>query len=215
MGYSGVIWVLWTNNVQIKILHSHLQFINMSVSCPSLNLDFFLKAVYGSPQKQFQKHLWDDLPPLALNPSSLWLIGGDFNAIVSCDERRGGATRTNPVCRLFKCFIDRLSFIDLGFNGHRFTWRRGTLMERLDRALCNSSFSNMFPQCSADHLPKVLSDHRPLTINLGVFSRPSYTRPFRFLAPWLTHPEFSSLVSDAWTEGSNLLQSIKMFSREA
>lgn len=96
IGFSGGIWVLWTRNIQLQIIHSHLQFVHMRANCPSNNLSFFLTAVYGSPQQHLRKFLWEDLPPFAPPPSSPWLIGGDFNAILSSDERRGGGLSPFP-----------------------------------------------------------------------------------------------------------------------
>ncbi|XP_039038932.1 uncharacterized protein LOC120176601 [Hibiscus syriacus] len=55
-----------------------------------------------------------------------WLLGGDVNVIGSCSERHGGSQRRVGISR-------------------KFTWKRGTLMQRLDRCLCNSRWTGVFP----------------------------------------------------------------------
>lgn len=210
-GFSGGIWVLWSSNVSIDILTNHVQFIHMQVTCPPTSTRFLFTAVYGSPQAQLRKFLWQDLTALDPGITTPWLLSGDFNAIISSSERRGGSARILGGCNLFSSFINDLGLIDMGFHGHRFTWRRGTLMQRLDRALCNASFSTLFPNSSVDHLPKILSDHRPICISNGVMQRTPRPRQFRFLASWLTHDDFPRMVEAAWDKDADIQLNIANF----
>lgn len=214
-GFSGGIWVLWSSNVSIDILTNHVQFIHMQVHCPSTPTRFLFTAVYGSPQAKFRKFLWQDLMTLNPGHTEPWLLSGDFNAIVSSTERRGGSDRTLGGCKLFSSFINALGLIDMGFHGHRFTWRRGTLLQRLDRALCNTQFSSLFPNSSVDHLPKILSDHRPICISKGTRPGTPHPRHFRFLASWLTHDDFPKLVETAWGRDTDIQDNITNFTNLA
>lgn len=206
--------MLWTNNVEVRILHNSLQFIHMEVMCTAPAVTFLLSAVYGSPQPRFRKLLWEDLHCLSPHDSTPWLLAGDFNAIVSAAERTGGAATNRTGCTTFKSFINNLALIDMGFCGHKFTWRRGTLMERLDRALCNTTFIDLFPNCTVEHLSKLLSDHRPIAISIGTAPALRHHH-FRFPAPWLTHPAFSELIRQAWAKGNSLTDCIASFSSDA
>ncbi|KAL4311796.1 hypothetical protein GQ457_01G023690 [Hibiscus cannabinus] len=58
--------------------------------------------------------------------------GGDLNVIGSSDERKGGALGRSGVCSHFCDFMLNSGLLDMGFNGPQFTWRRGTLFQRLD-----------------------------------------------------------------------------------
>lgn len=214
-GFSGGIWVLWSANVDIRVLVNHPQFIHMDVTCPSLALQFFFTAVYGSPQPQLRRSLWPDLTVAAPDLASPWLLSGDFNAILSSTERSGGSSRTSSGCRLFQSFIHHQGLLDMGYSGHKYTWRRGTLMERLDRALCNTAFSNLFPNHSVLHLPKVSSDHRPLLIQMRHPQSQPRPKPFRFLAPWLTHHEFAPMVSASWDQEASLSHNLAQFTSAA
>ncbi|KAI9105191.1 hypothetical protein K1719_022720 [Acacia pycnantha] len=62
----------------------------MEASCASQNIKFLFTAVYGSPQKQYRRYIWQDLASLAKNISSPWILVGDFNAILHHNERQGG-----------------------------------------------------------------------------------------------------------------------------
>ncbi|KAI9080194.1 hypothetical protein K1719_037872 [Acacia pycnantha] len=171
--------------------------------------------MYGSPQQHLQKFLWQDLNLLAVSPSSPWMLSGDFNAILHQDERHGGSIRRAQGCGLFNSFIHSIGLIDLGSNGPKFTWRRGTLLMRLDRAICNPAWLQLLPDSMVNNLPKVLSDHRPISISLGFKNRSSPPNShFRFLALWISHPDFQGIVHRIWNSGTDLLPCIESFKTE-
>lgn len=68
---------------------------------------------------------------------------------------------------------------DLKFKGPRFTWARGLLFKRLDRALCNNEWLLKFTDNSVLHLPKVASDYRPVIVRFERVVRGQHgNRPF-------------------------------------
>ncbi|KAI9113713.1 hypothetical protein K1719_014964 [Acacia pycnantha] len=86
---------------------------------------------------------------------------------------------------------------------------------RLDRAISNTEWVHVFPHYEVHHLPKLLSDHRPILINTSLRqSGPSF-RPFRFLVPWLSHPDFPLLVERIWSKETNILTCLNRFTEEA
>lgn len=215
-GYSGGIWVLWSDKVHAEILLNHFQFVHMRIHHHARNVSFFFTAVYGSPQARYRKFLWDDLSFVSPPPGSAWLLAGDFNAITSAADRCGGAHRRTYGCPAFISFINNNGLLDLGFSGSKYTWRRGTLFVRLDRALATTSWLTLFPHSSVHHLAQVLSDHRPLQLSLGSHERaPPSERPFKFLAAWLTHPSFPDLVRRGWRVGDTVLNNINRFTLAA
>ncbi|KAI9128619.1 hypothetical protein K1719_000102 [Acacia pycnantha] len=86
---------------------------------------------------------------------------------------------------------------------------------RLDRALCNQAWLHLFPSSLVNHLPKILSDHWPISIGLGLSHRvtPSPTQ-FKFLAPWVSHPDFQGIVRRIWDSGNDILSCIDAFKSE-
>lgn len=63
---------------------------------------------------------------------------GDFNEIVSSDEKQGGSIRNQRQMQVFRDAIDDSGLTDMGFKGPPFTWykrrdKEVVLQERLDR----------------------------------------------------------------------------------
>lgn len=76
---------------------------------------------------------------------------GDFNVILSPNEKYGGLS-LGKRCSHFGDFMEDMDLHDLGFKGSPFTWHRGNLFERLDRALGNEAWVKTFPDSLVSHL---------------------------------------------------------------
>ena len=109
-------------------------------------------------------------------------------------KSKEGVTRRSGMCGLFRQWFNGHQLFDLKFKGPRFTWSRGTLLKRLDRALYNNDWLLKFSNNFVLHHPKVASYHRPVLVRFkGADSRHQVNRPFRFLASWL-----NIFVKQAW-----------------
>ena len=67
-------------------------------------------------------------------------LTGDFNDILSNEEKWGGRARDDRSFKDFNSFIERNSLVDLGFTGNPWTWSNnwegeGEVRQRLDRSL--------------------------------------------------------------------------------
>ena len=124
-GFSGGIWILWSDRVRVKILHNHYQFIHTHIEFIDAPAAFLFSAIYGNPQASLRRLLWQDISLLAPADNSPWLLAGDFNATSCYGERSGSRSRLSHGCPAFKSFISQHGLIDLGFHGPKFTWRRG------------------------------------------------------------------------------------------
>ncbi|XP_024042019.1 uncharacterized protein LOC112099143 [Citrus clementina] len=104
-----------------------------------------------------------------------------------------------------------LWMLDLNFSGPHFTWSRGNLSKRLDKAVCNDGWLIKHANSSVMHLPKIDSDHRPILVKLqNMDSRHGGPRPFQFLAAWLTDERFGSFVNGSW----NFLEAVADFTQQ-
>ncbi|KAJ9174809.1 hypothetical protein P3X46_013414 [Hevea brasiliensis] len=97
------------------------------------------------------------------------LIMGDFNSFLKPSEKRGGDDHFQPKIASFKQFTDAVGFLDLGFNGPKFTWnnRRGStsnIQERIDRGLATSSWLSAYPNAMSNHLEDISFDHWPILL---------------------------------------------------
>ncbi|KAK1648056.1 hypothetical protein QYE76_065861 [Lolium multiflorum] len=103
-----------------------------------------------------------------------------------------------------KAFRDTLidcNLEDMGYEGDIFTWRRGLIRERLDRAVCDPRWSAMFPLAGVVHEDFGKSDHRPILIDTERLAgiQTQYSKaPLRFEARWLCESSIESIIQTAW-----------------
>lgn len=84
-----------------------------------------------------------------------WLLAGDGNATITYEDRKGGARGTRPSSSSFQNFVQMKGLIDFCYVGTNSTWRRGTRLARLDRALASDEWATLFPDSVIHHLPKL------------------------------------------------------------
>ncbi|XP_031101106.1 uncharacterized protein LOC116004996 [Ipomoea triloba] len=156
-------------------------------------------VVYGSPSLHLRRRLWNSLTRTKININGPWLVEGDFNAVISNDETsspgNSGAHRNND----FRNWIFEEALIDLGFEGQKFTWKRGQESgtfkgARLNRALCSIDCID----CPHDN----------------------YINTFKFQGAWVRHPNFLETVKEnmnenaiVWDNKDNLATKLKDWNR--
>ncbi|KAL1127560.1 hypothetical protein V6Z11_A13G186900 [Gossypium hirsutum] len=181
IGFSEGIWIGWKDSVCLEIIYNHSQFILTRVGSTSSNTAVFISFVYGSPNRQKRKDLWDTLKRSIPMGNYLWIAIEDFNAILSSSKKLGGMSKGRR-CPLFGDFVGKTELHDLGYREPPFTWHRGLLFERLDRALGNNAWVQRFPNSLVTHLPKIKFDHRPLLLSLNLKIILPRGRPFSNLS---------------------------------
>ncbi|KAF7821258.1 reverse transcriptase [Senna tora] len=130
-----------------------------------------------------------------------WLLIGDFNQVLRPSETL--STNLNiPGAEDFENFPNDAGLINLHPQGNWFTWTNGRLgedaiWERLDRAVCNVQWLNVFPQSSMFCLPLYSSNHSPFVVTLHE-NVPRKPRPHRFEAMWLLEDSCNQVVRNAW-----------------
>ena len=194
-GFSGGIWLLWKAGLDVTILINHRQYIHLQVS-DKRGLITWVTAIYASHVPSLRNSLWNDLNYLAKNIQGPWLLAGDFNAILSISESKNSTNNRSQPCKKFQEWFHQHGLCDLHYTGPKFTWKRGSLYKRLDRAICNDRWFNTFNKVRVFHLPRLGSDHRPILLSLNDESIGNQgVKPFRFLASWLIDKRFSGFIS--------------------
>ncbi|KAL4324688.1 hypothetical protein GQ457_11G022210 [Hibiscus cannabinus] len=138
-GFSGGIWVMWKNIVNIDVVVVDNQFIHGSCFVIASQQRFFITFIYAIPDSSRKSALWGRLRALDPGLAHPWILGGDFNVICSSAKRHDGSVRRSRVCPRFCDFLFQSGLLDIGFSVLRFTWQRGYLSQRLDKCLCNGS----------------------------------------------------------------------------
>lgn len=165
-------------------------------------------GVYGEPQMDLKFRTWQTLRSLTSAPVKAWLLAGDFNEILFAHEKEGGRQRSQWCMDDFREALQACRVEDLGFEGDRFTWRNnnhrveGYIRERLDRAVANIEWQEMFPNVKIINGDPRHSDHRPLVIDTGPeeVRRRGGTTTYRFEAAWTEEEECKEVVKKAWRE---------------
>ncbi|CAN1125950.1 hypothetical protein LINPERHAP2_LOCUS3150 [Linum perenne] len=204
IGFKGGVWLAWNSNlVSFDIVEHGKQFIHAKGVSREGSV-FFLTAVYASPKATETVLLWDVLKSLAGSMNDPWAVMGYFNSILSANDKRGGAGFIRARNKSFIDTVDLCGLSDLPFQGPKFTWARNNVLVRLDRALVNDNWMNLFPESSTIHLHKLKSDHRPILLRSTNQVYSPYTKPFRFLSAWLSHPSFKFVLKRKWSRGADL-----------
>ena len=105
--------------------------------------------------------------------------------------------------QLFRDVIDECGFLDLGYVGEQFTWRKHfvdghSLWERLDRGLANYDWFMKFPGSKIHHLHSDSSNHSPLWISMDGLDIPPHAKPFKFEEMWLSDRGCLDIVEAVW-----------------
>lgn len=193
------IWLFWNNMASVQVLEVTPQTLYLKIGIPGM-AKFLLSLVYAKCTRAERMELWEDL--IRQSHSTLpWLVGGDFDTILSLTKKRGGV---NPDFRSMHDFRNCLvasNLSDLGFEGNHFTWcigqqGRSKIWEGLDRILCNMEAMVVLPALKVTHLTRIGSDHAPLLLRLD--ETPPYKSRFIFQMMWSEHPDFLRVVKEAW-----------------
>lgn len=113
---------------------------------------------------------------------------GDLNFVIQSGKKRGGKKLDSVESQFFSNLIDDAGLMDLVFVGYEFTWsnkRAGKdfIEARLDRALTNSEWFDLFPRAVVYHPPVMGSDHSPLPIRASPAGRmdPNHLNSLEFI----------------------------------
>lgn len=199
IGLSGGLALSWTDNVHVDVLYSSQNIIDTHVQFNGKSC--FVSYVYGAPQKENRTLFWEKLSEIGDARTEAWLITGDFNDLLDNSEKLGGPARWEGSFLAFRSFVTQNGIWDLQHFGNAFSWR-GTrynhfIQSRLDRAMANVTWSELFPAGRCEYLRFEGSDHRPV---LTYFDQ-NLTKKrgsFRFDRRLCSKPEIRTLIDDTW-----------------
>ncbi|CAA7017582.1 unnamed protein product [Microthlaspi erraticum] len=163
---------------------------------------FTYTAIYASNLSGERTDLWVVLLNICHTyslHSSPWMIGGDFNQIVSPTEHSNLAIfAPNSNMLEFRDCLTQLGVFDLRYQGPLHTWSNrqpdSPVAKKLDRLLINCHLLALFPNCYAYFLPPLMSHHNPCLVDLAHKLPKAGTRPFKFFNYLTRHPDFLPLV---------------------
>ncbi|XP_042003901.1 uncharacterized protein LOC121752878 [Salvia splendens] len=203
------IWIFVEEGANFVVEDDSDQVLHGRFTSPRLESHIYVSAVYAKCSRSERYLLWDKLREIvALTDGTPWLIGGDFNTILSPHDRAGSDTNRQDEMVDFAETIEDCRLLDLGFDGSAYTWAKNGLMERLDRILVNDAWPQVFEATRVSNLPRVSSDHGPVLARCRGPNRHPGGKAFRFQNMWIRHEGFLNLLRRTWsqpTEAEGLL----------
>ncbi|PHU00224.1 hypothetical protein BC332_30011 [Capsicum chinense] len=161
---SNKIWIFWKHGLDCSIHSSEDQMTTGRILWEGHY--FFLSIVYAKSTTLGREDLWMYMRAFTTTISSPWAVIGDFNSILSAEEKLGGKPhKLSKSIPFMECLYD-FSLTDIGYTGSSFTWcnerkEQSIIWKRLDRMVCNNSWNDSVSHCNVHHLPRVGSDHCP------------------------------------------------------
>ena len=200
IGYAGGIWLLWnTDAVDVSVLAATEQEIHAVIKVLASNFSWLLSSIYASPRLVERKILWNNLTQVASLHNLPWLLAGDFNEVLTSEDKFGGLPINLRKSSMFTNYLNTCGMIDLGFHGPRYTWSnlkevRYLIQERLDRGFANASWRATYSEASVHHLTRTHLDHCPILICLDKPPCLNLPRPFIFQPVWSSHHSFPEVL---------------------
>ncbi|XP_058776806.1 uncharacterized protein LOC131651153 [Vicia villosa] len=188
-GRSGGIAVLWKNTDSCSIINYTRNFVNVIVTDKD-NSAWILTCYYGYPERSRRKLALDLLREIRYMSSLPWCVIGDFNDLLSQQDKNGRLPHPNWLCSGFRQAVSDCNLSDISLEGYQFTWvkSRGTdhmIEEILDRALANSYWLATFPHAKLTNLIASHSNHSPILLDCDPIQQASRSFQFRFENSWL------------------------------
>lgn len=148
---SSGIAVIWDPRVvAFQIDRSQSNWMSGWVKGIKNNLYFLLINVYDPIQNRDKRRIWNEIYSyLRTTPNQICIIGGDFNAILDQNEKRGGRRIISQSERDFCNWVHKTNLIEIKMTEDTYTWNNkrsgfNHIAEKLDRFFVRGSLIN-FP----------------------------------------------------------------------
>lgn len=208
IGRGGGLAVLWNNDFHSEVRSYSKNYIDMMVEDDSGN--WRITLFYGHPETSKRNETWSLLKGLNKQVDLPWICMGDFNEILSDEDKRGGAMRPERQLTAFRETVVECDFHELQVMGPIFTWSRSKgddLTEiRLDRAMANSSWCERFNRALEEHVVNGRSDHLPIVVHVkGCKSKreKKRKRQFRFENMWCSVEGCKITIDSVWNSDTS------------
>uniref|UniRef100_A0A2N9G3M9 CCHC-type domain-containing protein n=1 Tax=Fagus sylvatica TaxID=28930 RepID=A0A2N9G3M9_FAGSY len=212
---KGGLAMFWKDLDALEIKKFSQNHIDATVMEKSLNKTWRITGFYGCPERSGRLDSWKLLKHLGDQNRLPWVVIGDFNEILGNSEKMGKALRAESQMASFREALEFHSLRDLGFRGQWYTWdnrRLGleNIKERLDRAVANPEWTNIFSEAGVQHLFTSASDHCPILLHLFTsILLPRRKRQFRFEQAWCRVETCEETVKESWhskEKGSHMFE---------
>lgn len=184
------------------MLEATLNYIHAAVRVRRSEVMFKFIFVYGNRTFSQRRSPWGKLMRLKPQNQGPGCCLGDFNEMKESNEKEGVRPADHNRLELFRGFLNDSGLMDLEIKGCKFTWmsnpRNGVVTkQKIDRALSNWAWRELFPHSLATAQPIGNSDHAPIILK-PVPPHRSGTN-YKYEAFWEDSGECRDVVATAWS----------------
>ena len=153
--------------MELDVIESTAQAIHCVAFCKSTSTKFVVSFIYAFNTIVGRRPLWDNLYSYNVSLELPWLLVGDFNNVLSDEEKGNGCpVKTYELRDFRKCCYD-MGLSDLRSSGVFHTWSNNSIWCKLDRAMVNTKWIQDGLTAQANFgLPGKHSDHSPCIVSL-------------------------------------------------
>lgn len=169
-------------------------------------------CLYGWPKHNEKHFTWELIDHLAKEDHDVWLVMGDYNQVLSREDKRGGLEANLGNIFEFREVLENCELREIAFSGPRFTWDMGVWRRSLSRRdsitpLQMNRGKNRFSGACVTHLCRQGSDDVPVMVHLlhveeGANGKRTCSRLVRFESLWAKHEGCEAVVHNAWSNPS-------------
>jgi exonuclease III len=217
VGRSGGLALLWNNSELVEIQNYSKRHINAIVKDGAIAQSWKFTGFYAHPDWTKRHESWALLNHLRSFVPLPWLCVGDFNEITEQSEKSRALLHKEIQMTQFREVLEHCHFSDLGFIGSKYTWTNcqqdGSFKkERLDRAVVNMGWIQLYKKVEVHMLAARTSDHKPLMVSFTNVERELWQvqRTSKFKAKCLMDEESHDIITGAWTKCSDGGSSLQM-----
>ncbi|XP_058727038.1 uncharacterized protein LOC131598458 [Vicia villosa] len=200
--YNGRIWVMWKDKeVTVTLLQKEEQFIHLDVISADKRIHYLATIVYAMNQLERRKCLWEQIENLGTNTSIPWIVMGDYNNVLTSQDRIGGNQVNIAEYKDLADMMHRTGLFEAPTRGRHFTWFNnhsdGAIYSIIDRLIANVQWFQTFQDAHVEVLHPNVSDHSPLRVLWGQ-QQTRMKMMFKFLNCVTTREGYFAVVKDSW-----------------
>ncbi|XP_070039791.1 uncharacterized protein [Nicotiana tomentosiformis] len=180
---NGKIWFIWSSEVEVSIIADEEQQVTI---------------VYAKNKGHLRATLWKSLKICNNYINGPWCITGDFNVIMSSDEKKGENPHIMEKSWDFIECMEECGMADVGYTAPRFTWcnardKWNRIWKRLDRVFVNHEWTSKTSRFNVEHMASTGSDHTHMLVKYST-TKNEGIKYFKFFKFWTEQPNFISVI---------------------
>lgn len=198
---NGGLLLGWHQNMNLSIQYGSKHLIHADL-LDHRGTPLSITFIYGQPNHTKKEAFWLELKQLKILAKLIWLCIGDFNQVLSYEDKFSFNTRSIVGADSFLNTLNEMELCELEAKGQRFTWMNNRedeafVMEKLDRAFAYVEWINSYPHYVLYHHTILRSDLGSILLD---FEKQQHfkKRPFRFERMWMTYSERKAMIQKSW-----------------